>query len=157
MTYTVIYLIAIVGINIGFEHVRPIMLPGGAMWPPMSLAVGTIFVLRDYAQREIGHRVLLVMLAGAALSYLMASPALAIASLLAYLVSEMTDWAVFSFTHWPFGRRVWVSSAISAPVDSAVFLWAIGVESVLAVLLMTVSKWIGIAALVGLQRRRSTA
>lgn len=157
MIYTLIYLVAIVAINVGFEHVHPIALPNGDLWPPMSIAVGAVFVLRDYAQREIGHRVLLVMLAGAGLSYFMASPALAAASLLAYLVSEMTDWAVFTFTGWPFGRRVWVSSVISAPVDSAVFLWAIGAESVLAVLLMTVSKWLGIAILVGLRRRRGTA
>lgn len=154
MKYTYFYLLAIVAINIGFEYVHPIKLPNGDIWPPMSLAVGAIFVLRDYAQREIGHRVLLVMLLGAALSYVMASPFLAVASLMAYLVSEGVDWAIYSFSRWPFQRRVIVSSAISAPIDSAVFLWAIGVNSVSAVLLMTASKWLGIAALVSIQRRR---
>lgn len=157
MKYTTAYLAAIVAINIGFEHTTPIALPNGDVWPPMSVAVGTIFVLRDYAQREIGHRVLLVMLAGAVLSYLMASPALAAASLLAYLVSELTDWGVYTFTSWPFQRRVWMSSVISAPVDSAVFLWAIGVHSVTAVALMTASKWVGIAALMKIQNKQSKA
>ena len=157
MKYTLLYLVAIVGINIGFEHFKPIALPNGDLWPPMSLAVGMIFVLRDYAQREIGHRILLVMLIGAALSYWMASPALAAASLLAYLVSELVDWSIFSFSDWPFERRVLVSSAISAPVDSAVFLWVIGVHSVTAVALMTISKWIGIAALLAFKRNREAA
>lgn len=155
MTYTIAYLITIVAINIGFEHTAPLILPNGDMWPPMSLAVGIIFVFRDYAQREIGHRVLLVMLVGAALSYIMASPALAAASLLAYLVSETTDWAVYTFTRWPFKRRVWLSSAISAPVDSAVFLWALGIHPVSAVALMTASKLVGIAVLVTMQGRRA--
>lgn len=153
MPFSLLYLLAIVAINIGFEHVHPIALPGGDLWPPMSLAVGTIFVLRDFAQREIGHRVLLVMLVGAAISYVMASPALAVASLLAYLVSELTDWAVFTFTGWSLRKRVLVSSAIAAPVDSAVFLWAIGVHSVTAVALMTASKWIGILAVMWLHGR----
>lgn len=146
MKYTALYLLAIVGINIGFEHFAPIPLPNGDVWPPMSLVVGIVFVLRDYSQSEIGHRVLLAMLVGAALSYWMASPALAYASLLAYMISELVDWSVYSLTRWPFKRRVWVSSAISAPVDSAVFLWAIGVHSVTAVALMAASKWVGIAA-----------
>lgn len=153
MTFSALYLFAIVAINIGFEHVPMVALPGGELWPPMSLAVGIIFVLRDYAQREIGHRVLLLMVIGAILSYVMATPAIAAASLAAYIVSETTDWAVYTFTGWEFDRRVFWSSMLSAPVDSAIFLWAIGVHSVAAVLLMTASKWIGICALLLLKRR----
>lgn len=147
------YLAAIVAINIGFEHSAPLHLPNGDMWPPMSLAVGTIFVLRDYSQRELGHRVLLVMLLGAALSYFMASPAIAAASLGAYLASEMTDWLIFTFTGCPLRQRVWVSSLASAPVDSVIFLWLIGATSPVAVIVMTASKWVGIALLMSLQRR----
>src|SRR5690606_40392935 len=55
--------------NVGFVHVP--LIHG---WPPMSLAVGLVFVLRDFAQREVGHKVLFIMLIGAAISYLMASP-----------------------------------------------------------------------------------
>jgi uncharacterized PurR-regulated membrane protein YhhQ (DUF165 family) len=153
MTFSFLYLVAIVGINIGFEHVPMVLLPTGDMWPPMSLAVGMIFVLRDYAQREIGHRVLLLMLVGAVLSYVLATPAIAMASLAAYIVSETVDWALYTFARMDFRRRVLVSSLISAPVDSAVFLMAIGVHSPSAIVLMTVSKWIGIAALMLLQRR----
>ena len=141
-------------LNIGFEHVHPITLSNGDVWPPTSLFVGIIFVLRDYAQKEIGHRVLWVMLMGAALSFWMASPALAMASLLAYLASELVDWAIFTFSGWSLRRRVWVSSLASAPVDSLIFLSALGVHSYSAAVLMTLSKWLGIAALLAIQHRQ---
>lgn len=151
---SVLYLLAIVAINFGFEHYAPITLPTGDMWPPMSLAVGIIFVLRDYAQREIGqHRVAVLMLVGATLSYYLASPALAAASLAAYVISETTDWAIYTYSPLTFRQRVVVSSVVSSPVDSAIFLYAIGVHSVSAVVLMTLSKWIGIAAVMSIRSR----
>lgn len=139
--YSTLYLVSIVLINIGFIYV-----PLVHGWPPMSLAVGLVFVLRDFAQREIGHKVLLVMLLGAVLSYLMASPMVAVASCTAYLVSELIDWAVYTFSKRPLRQRVLLSSAISTPVDSAVFLGLIGFFSISGVLLMTASKML--AALV---------
>ncbi len=135
MRYTLLYLVSIVLINIGFIYVP--LIHG---WPPMSLAVGLVFVLRDFAQREIGHKVLLVMLVGAVLSYFMASPAVAIASCAAYLVSELVDWAVYTFSKRPLDQRVLLSSALGTPIDSAVFLGLIGFFSVGGVLLMTASK-----------------
>jgi uncharacterized PurR-regulated membrane protein YhhQ (DUF165 family) len=133
--YALLYLVSIVLINIGFVHVP--LIHG---WPPMSLAVGLVFVLRDFAQREIGHKVLLVMLAGAVISFFMASPAVAVASCAAYLVSELVDWAVYTFSKRPLAQRVLLSSALGTPVDSAVFLGLIGFFSVGGVLLMTASK-----------------
>jgi hypothetical protein len=47
--------------------------------------VGFVFVLRDFAQREVGHNIWWAMLAGCALSYCMASPFVAIASASAFL------------------------------------------------------------------------
>ncbi len=139
--YAMLYLVSIVLINIGFVHVP--LIHG---WPPMSLAVGLVFVLRDFAQREIGHKVLLVMLAGAVISFFMASPAVAVASCAAYLVSELVDWAVYTFSKRPLAQRVLLSSALGTPVDSAVFLGLIGFFSVSGVLLMTASKMLAAAA-----------
>lgn len=139
--YAMLYLVSIVLINIGFVHVP--LIHG---WPPMSLAVGLVFVLRDFAQREIGHKVLLVMLAGAAISFFMASPAVAVASCAAYLVSELVDWAVYTFSKRPLAQRVLLSSALGTPVDSAVFLGLIGFFSVSGVLLMTASKMLAAVA-----------
>lgn len=153
--FSALYLAAIVAINFGFEHTSMVALPGGEVWPPMSLVVGLVFILRDYAQREIGHRVLLLMVAGAALSYYLASPAIAAASLAAYILSETVDWALYTFARASFMQRVAVSSLVSAPVDSVVFLWALGIKSPTAVAIMTVSKWIGIAAVLTINARRA--
>lgn len=143
--FSIAYLASIVAINIGFMLTVPVPLSTGDVWPPMSLFVGLVFVLRDYAQREIGHRVLLLMVTGAALSYYLATPAIAAASLVAYLVSESLDWALYTFSPLSFARRVAVSSVIAAPIDSVVFLFALDAATPLAVALMTVSKLIGIA------------
>jgi len=112
------------------------------MFPPMSLIVGAIFILRDFAQREIGHRVLGAMAVGAILSYFMADPFIAIASVVAFFISEIVDWAVYTYTKKPLGQRILLSSAIGTPIDSAVFLLILGFFSPLGFLLMTVAKMI---------------
>ena len=140
--FTAFYIILIVLVNWGFTVVTliPIL---GEMFPPMSLAVGLIFVLRDFAQREIGHKVIGAMLIGGLLSYFMADPFVAIASVTAFLISESADWAVYTWTKKPFAQRILISSIVSTPIDSAVFLAMIGHFSILAVVLMTISKMIG--------------
>jgi uncharacterized PurR-regulated membrane protein YhhQ (DUF165 family) len=148
--FSALYLTSIVLVNVGFAYV-----PLFHGWPPMSLAVGVVFVLRDLAQREIGHRVILLMLAGAVLSYFMASPTIAFASCAAYLVSETIDWAVYTWIKRPLHDRVLVSSLISTPVDSAVFLALIGFFSWGGVALMTVSKLLGAAAAYVWLRKRA--
>ena len=57
-----------------------------------------IFILRDFAQREIGHKVLGAMAVGAVLSYFMADPFVAFASVVAFMISELVDWVVYTFT-----------------------------------------------------------
>ena len=140
--FTAFYIILIVLVNWGFTVV-PLIPILGEMFPPMSLAVGLIFVLRDFAQREIGHKVIGAMLIGGLLSYFMAVPFVAIASVTAFLISESADWAVYTWTKKPFAQRILISSIVSTPIDSAVFLAMIGHFSILAVVLMTISKMIG--------------
>lgn len=139
--YTIAYIISILSVNYGFSLVPPIPLLG-EMWPPMSLAVGLIFVLRDFAQREIGHRVIGAMLIGALLSYYLADPFVALASLVAFAVSETADWAVYTYTKKPLKQRILLSSLIGTPLDSAIFLAMIGYFSIGGVLLMVASKMV---------------
>jgi hypothetical protein len=124
------------------------------MWPPLSLAVGFVFVVRDFAQREIGHRVLLAMLVGAGLSYVMASPYVAIASAAAFFVSEFADWLVYTVTRRPLATRILYSSLLGTPIDSVVFLWGIGHLTVSGVVAMTISKMLGALVVWWLIRRR---
>ena len=140
--YTILYIILIVLINIGFSIV-PLVPIFGEMFPPLSLVVGLIFVARDFAQREIGHKVIGAMLVAGLLSYVMADPYVALASITAFLISEFADWGVYTWTKKPFAQRILISSIISTPLDSGIFLAMIGQFSILNTILMTVAKMIG--------------
>jgi uncharacterized PurR-regulated membrane protein YhhQ (DUF165 family) len=122
----------------------------------MAVIVGMIFVLRDYAQRAIGHHVLWGMAIGAVLSYLLADPFVAIASVLAFVASELTDWGLYTITKKPFYKRVWISSLVSAPVDTAVFLLFISQFTVGTFILMILSKLVASAVIwyLGVSGRR---
>jgi uncharacterized PurR-regulated membrane protein YhhQ (DUF165 family) len=105
----------------------PCLLPvaPGAMAPSGVLTVGLALVLRDLVQRCLGtFWGLGAILAGTALSVLVAEPALVRASAAAFLLSEMADFAVYT----PLQRRalmraVLASSMVGLVVDSIVFLW----------------------------------
>src|SRR5207302_8763015 len=89
------------------------------------LVVGIALVLRDLVQRRLGIGIsALAVLAGAALSALLAPPALVLASAVAFLLSEFADLAVYT----PLARRrlvaaVVASSLVGLVVDSIVFLY----------------------------------
>ncbi|HSR55313.1 MAG TPA: VUT family protein [Alphaproteobacteria bacterium] len=154
---TLIYIALIVAVNWGFTVVPLVKMPGGEMWPPMSLVVGFIFVVRDFAQREVGHKVLIAMGIGAVLSYVMAGPHVALASAAAFLVSELADWLVYTVTRRPFSQRILFSSLIGTPIDSVVFLYGIGHLTVSGVAAMTASKLIGALIVWWMIRRREAA
>lgn len=156
MTYrfTALYIALIVAVNYGFSVVPLVELPGGVMWPPMSLVVGFVFIVRDFAQREIGHRILFAMAIGVGLSYVLADPYVAMWSAIAFMVSELADWAVYTFTKRPMSERVIFSSILSAPLDSAVFLIGLGIATPLAVGAMSASKLLGAIVVWALMRRR---
>ena len=139
--FTLIYIMSIILINIGFVYVPMLPLFGtGEMYPPMTLIVGLIFVLRDYSQREIGHKVLGAMAIGGILSYFMASPFIAIASVTAFIVSEIVDWAYYTWSKKTLRQRILISSLLSTPIDSAIFLLMINQFSFVAILAMFASK-----------------
>ncbi len=143
MLHCIIYIALILAINVAFVHVPLIALPNGEMWPPISLAVGFTFVVRDYAQKHVGHHVLWCMLIGCALSWYFATPELALASALAFAFGELADWAVFTFTKKPFSQRILYSSLVGAPIDSIIFLSLVGIATPFSVISMTLSKFLG--------------
>ena len=125
--FTAAYVAAICIANIGFTYL-PMIQIGNQMLAPMSFLVGFIFVLRDFSQREIGHRVLAAMAVGGLLSYFMADPFVAYASVVAFIISELVDWAVYTFTKRPLKQRILFSSAVGTPIDSAVFMILLGLS-----------------------------
>jgi uncharacterized PurR-regulated membrane protein YhhQ (DUF165 family) len=88
-----------------------------------TLLVGAWFVLRDFSQREVGHYVFIPMILGTIVVALI-DPFLAVASVLAVSASELTDWAVYTWTKRPFHQRILISSLVATPVDTIVFFWA---------------------------------
>jgi len=150
---TAIYIALIVLVNWAFTVVPLVKLPDGTMWPPVALIVGFVFVARDFAQREVGHYVLAAMAIGVAISYFM-NPQVAMASAAAFLISELADWAVYSFTKRPLSQRILFSSILGTPVDTVIFLSLIGFFSVTGAVVMTASKLLGALIVWWLIRRR---
>lgn len=154
MWIILIYIALIAGVNWAFAFVPPIELPGGDLWSPVALIVGFVFVVRDFAQRSVGHHVLWAMLAGIAISWQMATPQLALASAAAFAAGELSDWALYTFTKKPFSQRILISSLLGAPLDSLVFLTMIGIASPMSVGVMSLSKLVGAFVVFLLARRR---
>ncbi|MDP7342751.1 MAG: hypothetical protein QGI52_09255 [Alphaproteobacteria bacterium] len=141
--WTALYIGLIVMVNWLFTVVPLVDMGGGEMWPPVALIVGLIFIVRDFAQRVVGHWVLAAMLIAAILSYFLADPFVAYASVAAFAISELADWLVYSFTKRPFAQRILLSSVLATPIDTVVFLGIMGWLSAPAVLAMTASKLVG--------------
>ena len=119
-----------------------------------NVVVGFVFVLRDYAQREIGHKVLLATALAGIPVYYFAGPGLAVASMIAFILSEMTDWAVYTFTKRPLQNRILLSSMFAVPVDTLAFQHLAGYLSPAAFVTEVVSKAIGVAIVWYLLRLR---
>lgn len=97
----------------------------GLMAPSGVLMVGLALVLRDLVQRRLGAAAGLAAIAvGAAISAWLAPPQLVVASAVAFALSELADFAVYT----PLQRRglllaVVASSAVGLVADSVLFLW----------------------------------
>lgn len=104
-------------------HVLPV---GFGLYAPSGvLAAAGALALRDAVQELAGRRGAIgAILAGAAISYLVASPAIAVASGGAFLLSEALDFAVYT----PLRERgqvvmaVLASNTVGLLVDTLVFL-----------------------------------
>ena len=96
----------------------------GLMAPSGVLMIGLALVLRDVVHRELGSRAALAAIGiGAALSSLVAPPALVVASVTAFLLSELADYAVYApLAKKRLGLAVLASGVVGAVVDSAAFL-----------------------------------
>lgn len=90
-----------------------------------ALPIGAAFVLRDFIQRRFGLAIsACTVVMGAALAGFLAPPPLVVASGVAMLVAGFVDLAVYSaLSRWNFVYAVAISCAVSAVVDSAIFLW----------------------------------
>ena len=120
---TLVYVALIPFINWSFTW-APLwdVLPGWA-FNPVTIVTGLVLVVRDFAQREVGHYVLVAMAIALVLTAMAAGPELALASGGAFAIAELVDWALFTFTKYKLSTRVLLSSAIAAPLDTTIFLY----------------------------------
>lgn len=126
-----VYVVAIVMANwlvvhVGLIHVFPWPVAGVLLLAPAGVyCAGLTFPARDLVQRSLGRLAgVLAIILAAAISWRISSPAVAVASGVTFLVSETLDFIIYT----PLQRRfflsaVAVSSAISAVVDSLLFLY----------------------------------
>lgn len=105
------------------EHMGIVSVGFGLMAPAGVFMVGLAFTFRDILHRTLGPKwAVAAILIGAALSYLV-SPAFALASGVAFLVSELADFTVYT----PLEKRSWLgavalSNTVGLLVDSWLFL-----------------------------------
>jgi hypothetical protein len=104
-----------------------------------TYAIGCAFVARILIQESFGRGLpgrlvmLAAILAGALLSFAVATPALAVASGVTFLVSETADWLVYT----PIRARGWApaaaaGNAVGDIADTFLFLWLAGFPIVAA-------------------------
>lgn len=151
--WVALYIAAIVLVNWLFTAVAPWSTPLGDLYIA-NVVVGFVFVLRDYAQRALGHKVLLATLAAGLVTYFMVDPVIALASVTAFVLSEMTDWGIFSFTKRPLYERILVSSLIAVPLDTLAFQYLAGYLTPAAFATEVASKALGVLAVWYLLRAR---
>lgn len=127
-----VYCGSIVAANWLILNVGTVVLPDGShlipvgfglMAPSGSFAAGATFVARDVVQRLAGRRwALIAIVAGTCLSVLV-SPRLAVASGVAFLFSELADFAVYTpLQERRFVLAVVLSGLVGSVVDSFLFL-----------------------------------
>lgn len=115
--------------NVGTECIPngPCLIPVGfdLHAPSGVLMIGLSLVLRDMVHEAGGAKAALIAIAiGGALSWLVAPPALVLASVTAFMLAEMADMAVYTpLRERRLGLAVLASGVVGAVVDSAVFLW----------------------------------
>lgn len=164
-TWAIVYLALIPFLNWTFGQAHYVMQPvpfiDGAMFNPITILTGLVFVVRDFAQREMGHRVLIVMAMAIGWSFYYAYPPIAIASAAAYAISESVDWTLFTFTRLRLSSRVLLSSALASPIDTVVFLYGASFTdptqfSVWNVIFMIIGKMMGaVVIFYGLRQREA--
>jgi uncharacterized PurR-regulated membrane protein YhhQ (DUF165 family) len=141
--WTVLYIASIVLVNWMFTAIAPWPTPLGDLYLA-TFVVGFIFVLRDYAQRETGHYILFATAAAGVLTWFMVDPAIAVASITAFFLSETADWAVYSILRRPLSQRILISSLIALPLDTLAFLHLAGFLTPAAFMTEIASKAAGV-------------
>lgn len=130
---TVLFIATVWAANWAVKEYGPVSVGFGLVAPAGVYFAGLAFTLRDIIHRTLGRYVVVgAILVGSALAYFIEAnvsipggvTSLAVASAIAFLVSEMADLTVYE----PIRKRGWLPAVIASNivgiiVDSALFLW----------------------------------
>lgn len=123
MLYLIGYILVIVLANWAISTFGLVPVGFGLLAPAGVYFAGLAFTLRDLVQEQLGRKwTVAAIVAGAAISAIL-SPGLAIASGIAFLASELADFAVYT----PLRQRNWLlavalSNTVGLVADSVLFL-----------------------------------
>jgi uncharacterized PurR-regulated membrane protein YhhQ (DUF165 family) len=125
-----VFISTVVLANVLTTHMGFIPVGFGLTATAGTLVAGATLALRDAVQDTLGRWVVVgAILAGAILSFAMSAPFIAIASAVAFLVSELADYGVYTpiRKRSRFGDRKWAiavaaSTVVGAVVDTVLFL-----------------------------------
>jgi uncharacterized PurR-regulated membrane protein YhhQ (DUF165 family) len=123
MVFLVLYITTIFAANWAIATFGVVPVGFGLMAPAGVYFAGLAFTFRDLTQERLGRLpVVGAILVGAGLSALV-SPQFALASGIAFLFSELADFAVYTpLRDRGFLRAVFASNVVGAVLDSALFL-----------------------------------
>ncbi len=154
-TWGIVYVALIPFVNWSFGWAPQWQLPFAPQFGfnPVTIVTGLVLVVRDFAQREMRHYVLIAMAIGVGWSFYYANPQIAIASATAFAIAELLDWALFTFTRYRLSTRVMLSSLFAAPLDTTVFLFGAGFLTFPNWLMSVIGKLLGAAVVSGVVRR----
>ncbi len=120
--FLALYMACIPAANWTIQHVGTVCTPDGPCLIPVApgimapsgvMLIGLALVLRDLVQRRLGTSYgLLAVLVGTVISALLAPPSLVIASAVAFLLSELADFAVYT----PLQARGFVKAVLISSV-----------------------------------------
>jgi uncharacterized PurR-regulated membrane protein YhhQ (DUF165 family) len=137
--WTAVYVASVVLVNVVF---------GIVPWIG-SFIVGGVFILRDRCHEEVGSWWVAAFALAAGVTYLMADPFVAAASVKAFIVAGLADGVTFALARRRWGRRraMVASQLVGVPLDSWIFLSGLGALSAALFATQVASKCVALAVL----------
>jgi uncharacterized PurR-regulated membrane protein YhhQ (DUF165 family) len=122
------YILAILAANWLTTHYGMTHLPGMTLTVTAgTYAAGAALLLRDAVQDYAGTSWVFAGIAAGGVLTAVMSPALAVASVTAFVIAELCDWGVYTpLRTRGWGRAALASGIVGALVDTAVFLSLLG-------------------------------
>jgi len=121
--YLILFIATIFGANWAIQSYGLVPVGPGLLAPAGVYFAGLAFTFRDLAQEKVGRGWIVAAIAAGAVISAVVSTKFALASGIAFLISELLDFAVYT----PLRRRNWIGAVVASNVvglvaDSILFL-----------------------------------